>query len=103
MGWLAQIEGEAHLGAAGGDGIAHGIGGVVGDGEGLDVQVPHAPGIAGAEDARAGKHAYLGGEATEGGRCHIDRHFVLAAEGAQSACVVAVFVGEQDGVEVVQG
>lgn len=105
VGHVAEVGDDGEAGGAGGDGIADGVDGVVGDGEGLDVEGAELEAGACLEAAEVGVEFApfdLGG----GGVGEEDGELaaaggVAADEGGEAEDVVGVFVGDEDGVELV--
>lgn len=98
---VAEVSGDSDLDAVGGEGIADGVGGVVREGEGLDVEVAEVEGCARLESFQRRR----GGAAEVEQRRRLvreknrDAGAELAVDDGQAGDVVGVFVGDEDSVE----
>ncbi len=103
---VAEISADGDFGAVGAEGEAYGVGGVVRDGEGMDVDVADGEALASldgfdtaealaegvGEDALQGFHRWLG---------DIEGRLPEAEDLRKAVAVVGVLVGDEDGVETV--
>lgn len=106
VGQVAEICADGDFGAVGAEGEADGIGGVVRDGEGVDVDVADGEALAGLDgfDAAETLAEGVGEDALEGvhrGLGDVKRGFPEAEDLREAVAVVGVFVGDEDGVETV--
>ena len=104
IGQIAEIGADRDLGAVGAEGESDGVGGVVGDGERVYIDVADPETLAsldGFDSAEAlaesvGQCALKG---LQGRLGDVERGFPEAEDLRESVAVVGVFVGDEDGVE----
>jgi hypothetical protein len=106
FGHVAEIGADGHLGAVRPKSEADGIGGVVRDGESVDVNVADGKALASLDgfDAAEALSESVGEDALEGvhgGFGDVQRRFPDAEDLREAVAVVGVFVGDEDGVEMV--
>jgi hypothetical protein len=108
FGHVAEIGNDSHFRAVGAEREANGVGGVVGDGEGVDVDVANCEVLAGVNGFNAVEA--LGEsfrknllEGAEGGLGDVERSFPEAEGLRQAVAMIGVFVGDEDAVEMVDG
>ena len=104
---VAEIGADGDFGAVGAEREANGVGGVVRDGEGVDVDVADGEALAGLDgfDAAEAFAESVGEDALEGshgGLGDVERGFPEAEDLREAVAVVGVFVGDEDGVETVE-
>ena len=94
---IAQIGDHGGGPAFGGDGEAHGLGGIVGDGEGGDVKRPQVRDPARRE---GGEEVFHGGDAvaelSSGAGAGENGQAVLLGEGGKTGDMVGMLVGDTD-------
>ena len=104
---VAEIGADGDLGAVGAEGETDGIGGVVRDGEGMDVDVADGETLAGLDGLHAAEAfaESVGEDALEGvhgGLGDVERGFPEAEDLREAVAVIGVFVGDEDGVETIE-
>ncbi len=102
-GGVAEVGEEADVAVAVVEHEADGVVGVVGDGEAVDLEVAELEGGAGFEEAPGGAGGEFGLERFGGEAVAVDGDVVAFGEDGEAAGVVAVFVGEEDGLHVGEG
>ena len=106
IGQIAEIGADGDLGAVGAESESNGVGGVVRDGERVDVDVADPETLASldglyAAEALAESVRQNALEGFQGGLGDIERGFPEAEDLREPVAVVGVFVGDEDGVETV--
>jgi hypothetical protein len=108
FGHVAEVGDEGELGAVGTKGEADGVGGIVRDGEGVDIDITDGEALAGRDgfDATKALAESIGEAALE--RVHrglgdVEWSFPEAKHLWEAAAVVGMFVGDEDAVEMVDG
>jgi len=107
LGHVAEVGADGDLGAVGAESEAEGIGGVVRDGEGVDVNIADGETLAGLDGLDSAKALAEGfgedaAELLHGGLADIERGFPDAENLREAVAVIGVLVGDQDGVEAVE-
>jgi len=107
LGHVAEVGADGDLGAVGSESEAEGIGGVVRDGEGVDVNIADGETLAGLDGLDSAKALAEGfgedaAELLHGGLADIERRFPDAENLREAVAVIGVLVGDQDGVEAVE-
>ncbi len=105
---VTEIGDDGELGAIGAEGKANGIGGVVGNGESVDVNVADGEMLTsmnGFDTAEAlteslRKNAL---HCAHGRFCDVERRFPQGKHLRQAVTVIRVFVGDKDAIEMVDG
>ena len=103
FGGVAEVGEEADAAVEVMEDVADGVVGVVGDGEGFDGEVSEGEGLPGFKEFPSGVAGEFRTEVFHGGPVAVDGDAVAAGEDVKAGDVVAVFVGDEDGVEVAQG
>ena len=103
---VAEIGADGDFGAVGTEGESDGVGGVVRDGERVDVDIADRETLAGLDgfDAAETFAEGVGKDALEGVHCRlrdVKRRFPKAENLREAVAVVRVLVGDEDGVEAV--
>jgi len=103
---VAEISADGDFGAVGAEGEADGVGSVVRDGEGVDVDIADGEALAGLDgfDAAEALAEGMGQGTLEGfhrGLGNIEGRFPEAEDLREAVAVVGVLVGDEDGVETV--
>jgi hypothetical protein len=106
FGHVAEIGADGDLVAVGAEGEADGVGGIVRDGEGVDVDVTDGKALAGvdgfdAAEAFAKSVRKDALEGVHGGLGDVERGFPDAEHLGKAVAMVGVFVSDEDGVEVI--
>jgi len=108
FGHVPEIGDDGHLRAVGAEGEADGVGGVVGNGEGVDVDVTDSEMLASVDGFHAAKTfgESVGKDLPErahGGLGDKEWSFPESESLRQAVAVIGVFVGDEDAVEMVKG
>ena len=104
IGQVAKIGADGDFGAVGAEGESDGVGGIVRDGEGVDVDIADRETLSGLDGLNAAQ-AFTEGigqdalECVHGGLCDVQRRFPEAEDLRKAVAVVGVFVSDEDGVE----
>lgn len=103
---VAEVGADGDFRAVGAEGEAEGIGGIVRDGEGVNVNIADGealPGVDGFDAAEALAEGFREDTAKllHGGLGHVKRRFPEAEDLRQAVAVVGVLVSDKHGVEVV--
>jgi hypothetical protein len=106
IGQVAEIGADGDFGAIGAEGESDGVGGVVRDGERVNVDIADGEALAGLDglDAAETLAESVGQDALEGvhgGLGDVERGFPEAEDLREAVAVVRVLVGDEDGVEAV--
>jgi hypothetical protein len=106
IGQIAEIGADGNLGAVGAEGESDGVGGVVGDGERVDVDVADGETLASLDGLHAAEALAEGVRQNalkgfQGGLGDVERGFPEAEDLREAVAVVGVFVGDEDRVETV--
>ena len=106
LGHVAEVGADGDLDAVGAEGEAEGIGGIVRDGEGVDINVADGEALAGVDGFDAAEALAEGfrqdaAELLHGGLGNVERRFPEAQDLRQTVAVVGVLVSDEDGVEAV--
>jgi hypothetical protein len=106
IGQIAEIGADGNLGAVGAEGESDGVGGVVGDGERVDIDVADRETLASLDGLYAAEALAEGVrqntlKGLQGGLGDVERGFPEAEDLRETVAVVGVFVGDEDGVETV--
>lgn len=107
IGHEAEVGADGDLVAVGAESEADGVDGIVGNAEGVDVNVADGEGLAtfdgfNAMEALAESFGEDAAEGAHGGFGDIERSFPEAENLREAGAVVGVLVGDEDGVEVVE-
>lgn len=107
IGKVAEVGADGDFRAVGAEREANGVGGVVGDGEGVDVNVADGETLAGLDGLNAAEAfaESVGEDALEGVHCglgDVERGFPEAEDLREAVAVVGMLVGDEDGVEAVE-
>ncbi len=98
VGHVAEVGGDRHFDAFGAERKADGVGGVVGDGEAVDVDIADAKAGAGLEEFEDGLE-FTPGDGGGGEAAAIDGDAKFLRDGGEAADVVGMLVGNNDGRE----
>jgi hypothetical protein len=104
IGQVAEIGADSDLGAVSTEGESDRVGGVVRDGEGVDVNIADRKALAGLNGLNAAETLAegIGQDALEsvhGGLCDIEGRLPEAEDLRKAVAVVGVLVGDEDGIE----
>jgi hypothetical protein len=104
---VAEIGADGDFGAVGAEGEADGIGGIVRDGKGVDVDIANGEALASLDrfDAAEPFPEGVGQNALEGvhsGLGDVQRGFPEAEDLREAVAVVGVLVGDENGVQTVE-
>ena len=106
FGHVAEIGADGDFGAVGAESEADGVGSVVRDGEGVDVNIPDGKALAGLDgfDATETLAESVRKDALErvhGGFGDVEGRFPDAEDLGKAVAVIGVLVGDEDGIEAV--
>src|SRR5713226_3872636 len=104
-GQVAEIGDQSKLGAVGAEGEGHRVGGVVGNGESVDVDVANREALSGMNgfntvEALAQRSRKNATHRIHGGLGDVERRLPKAEHLREAVAVVSVLVGDKDAVEV---
>lgn len=98
LGHVAEVGGDGHFEALGAEGETDGVGGVVGDGEAIDVDVADGETGAGLEEFEDGLE-FAPRDGGRGEAAAVDGDPEFLGDGGEAGDVVGMLVGDEDGGE----
>jgi hypothetical protein len=106
IGEVAEIGADGDFGSVGTEGEAHGVGGIVRDGESVDINVADGEGLAGLDGFDATKASAEGIredalKSVHGGFGDVERGFPNAQDLRKAVAVIGVLVSDENGVETI--